>query len=191
MVGSRPSSFRSRWWRVVQIVMSAGLIGWVLSGLDADGLLAARKLSPALLLLALFFLSLSQVWGGVRLWLLLRRQGSPLHCVTIIRLTWVGFFTSNFLPSTIGGDVADGALLVRSGVGGKVVVAALVMDRLVNMATVISLTVGCVVVGQLWTIVTGGHIGLPARILAMAGFSVLGPRPPSRLVRAKELISTG
>jgi len=178
--------FRSRWWRLAQLFLSAGLIAWVLSGLGTAGLLEVRRLSPGRLVLALFLLSLSQVFGGVRLWLLLRRQGSTIGCSTVMRLTWIGLFASNFLPSTIGGDVTKGALLIRSGLRGKVIIAALVMDRLVNMATMVGLTVGCVIAGGLGMLLTAGHAGL----LPGLGFAMLFPRPLARLWRADGLIGT-
>lgn len=179
--------FRSRWWRLAQVFLSAGLIAWVLSGLGTDGLLEVRRLSPGRLVLALFLFSLSQVFGGVRLWLLLRRQGSTIGCSTVMRLTWVGLFASNFLPSTIGGDVTKGALLIRSGLRGKVIIAALVMDRLVNMATMVCLTVGCVIAGRLGMLLTTGHAGLLPEGL---GFAMLFPRPLARLWRADGPIGT-
>jgi len=179
--------FRSRWWRLTQIFLSAGLIAWVLSGLGTDALLEVRRLSPGRLVLALVLFSLSQVFGGVRLWLLLRRQGSTIGCSTVMRLTWIGLFASNFLPSTIGGDVAKGALLIRSGLRGKVTIAALVMDRLVNMATMVGLTVGCVVAGRLGMLLIGGHAGVPPEGL---GFAILFPWPLARLRRTGRSIGT-
>jgi len=109
MVDVRSPLVRRFWWRAAQVGLSAVLIVWVLSGLDAESVAEARKLSSDRLLLALVLLALSQVWGGIRLWLLLRRQGSALGYGTVLRLTWFGFFTSNFLPGPVGGDVAKGA----------------------------------------------------------------------------------
>lgn len=183
MVDVRSPLVRRFWWRAGQVGLSAVLIAWVLSGLDAESMAEARKLSSDRLLLALVLLALSQVWGGIRLWLLLRRQGSALGYGTVLRLTWFGFFTSNFLPGPVGGDVAKGALLIRSGLGAKIVVAALVADRLVNMATMIGITAGCIVAGRLGMLLTVGHSSLPA-LWAVVGFAVLIPWSPARLRRA-------
>jgi len=177
---------RRFWWRAAQVGLSAVLIVWVLSGLDAGSVAEARKLSSDRLLLALVLLALSQVWGGIRLWLLLRRQGSALGYGTVLRLTWFGFFTSNFLPGPVGGDVAKGALLIRSGLGAKIVVAALVADRLVNMATMIGVTAGCIVAGRLGMLLTAGHSSLPA-LWAVVGFAVLIPWSPAWLRRGNPI----
>jgi uncharacterized membrane protein YbhN (UPF0104 family) len=50
-----------------------------------------------------------------------------------VRYTFAGLFATNFLPSTIGGDIIRLAGVVRSGVDAATATASLVMDRLVGM----------------------------------------------------------
>lgn len=50
-----------------------------------------------------------------------------------IRLTFAGLFATNFLPTTIGGDIVRLAGAVQYGFDGAIVTASLVVDRLVGM----------------------------------------------------------
>ena len=50
-----------------------------------------------------------------------------------IRLTFAMLFASNFLPTTIGGDVVRYAGAVRLGFDNAISLASLVVDRLVGM----------------------------------------------------------
>jgi len=50
-----------------------------------------------------------------------------------VKYTFAGLFATNFLPSTIGGDIVRLAGAVRSGVDAAMATASLVMDRLVGM----------------------------------------------------------
>jgi uncharacterized membrane protein YbhN (UPF0104 family) len=50
-----------------------------------------------------------------------------------IRVTLAGMFATNFLPTTIGGDVIRLAGAVQLGISGVVSAASLVVDRLIGM----------------------------------------------------------
>jgi uncharacterized membrane protein YbhN (UPF0104 family) len=50
-----------------------------------------------------------------------------------IRITFAGLFASNFLPTTIGGDVVRLAGAVQLNIDGVVSAASLVVDRLIGM----------------------------------------------------------
>jgi len=50
-----------------------------------------------------------------------------------IRVTFAGMFATNFLPTTIGGDVIRLAGAVQLGISGVVSAASLIVDRLIGM----------------------------------------------------------
>jgi uncharacterized membrane protein YbhN (UPF0104 family) len=64
---------------------------------------------------------------------LLRSAGMPVPVKGSVMLTFTGLFASNFLPTTIGGDVARLAGAIRLGYDQAVCVASLVVDRLIGM----------------------------------------------------------
>ncbi len=59
--------------------------------------------------------------------------GTGIHPGQSIRLTFAMLFSSNFLPTTIGGDVVRYAGAVRLGFDNAISLASLVVDRLVGM----------------------------------------------------------
>lgn len=84
------------------------------------------------LALALILVSRLAVTG--RWYVLLRSAGIEVTSGQSLRLTFAGLFASNFLPTTIGGDVIRLAGALQLNLDGVVSAASLVVDRLVGMA---------------------------------------------------------
>lgn len=80
----------------------------------------------------LVFISRLATWG--RWHTLMQVQDVKVKWQDSLRLTFVGLFASNVLPTTIGGDVARLAGAVRIGVEPALAAASLMADRLVSMA---------------------------------------------------------
>lgn len=76
----------------------------------------------------------SRVAVAARWHVLLRSAGVRTPFWSSLRITFAGLFASNFLPTTIGGDVFRLALALRAGYDRVVAAASLVADRLVGMA---------------------------------------------------------
>ncbi len=62
------------------------------------------------------------------------RQVYPISARNSLRITFAGLFATNFLPTTIGGDVIRLAGAIRLKFDAAVCAASLVVDRLVGMA---------------------------------------------------------
>lgn len=65
---------------------------------------------------------------------LLRSAGTKIPLQHTLRITFAGLFASNFLPTTIGGDVVRLGGVIRLGYDRAVSLASLIVDRLVGMA---------------------------------------------------------
>ena len=89
--------------------------------------------SSSLLWAALLFL-ISRTSMALRWHVLLRSGGIDMHLKDSISLTYTGLFASNFLPSTIGGDVVKLAGAMQMGYDRAVCLASIAADRLVGMA---------------------------------------------------------
>lgn len=85
-----------------------------------------------LLWVALLFL-ISRTSMAMRWHVLLRSGGIDMHVKDSISLTYTGLFASNFLPSTIGGDVVKLAGAMQMGYDRAVSLASIAADRLVGM----------------------------------------------------------
>jgi len=95
---------------------------------------ALRRIPLPYFLLACLLMVVSRLTVCGRWFVLLRSAGTGITPGQAVRLVFAGLFASNFLPTTVGGDVARLAGAVRLGLDGAVTAASLVMDRLVGMA---------------------------------------------------------
>lgn len=84
--------------------------------------------------LALALMMVSRLAVSGRWHVLLRAVELDISAGQTIRLTFAGLFASNFLPTTIGGDVIRLAGAMQLKFDGAICAASLVVDRLVGMA---------------------------------------------------------
>jgi uncharacterized membrane protein YbhN (UPF0104 family) len=125
----------NKWWTLLRWLVPLGLIGFMLSQVNWNEILPllARVSWTSLLASTLFFL-LSQFIIAIRWGYLLRVQDIR---IPLTRLTWlvlIGAFASNFLPTTVGGDVVKMAAVAQGQSRRAVAVASVAADRLFNLA---------------------------------------------------------
>lgn len=121
--------------RFLGTLIAFGLVGYLIWRNWIDFVEAIQGFSLARLLIVVGLAFLSRVMVTLR-WFILLKVVEPKICLwTVFKLSFVGLFTTNVLPSTIGGDVVKLAAGVQSGLGSAGVAASLVIDRLVGMAT--------------------------------------------------------
>jgi hypothetical protein len=90
----------------------------------------------AALLAPIFFLAL-------RWWLLLRGHGFEAPFGRTFFVTYAGLFFNNFLPGSVGGDLAK-AVMAASGEDRKAAVAGtVILDRLVGLAVMVVMGAAC------------------------------------------------
>lgn len=133
----------SAWWRRNRrlVLQSAGTLLAValLVVLLRDGgwqeiIAAFRTIKTAdLLRVALLFL-ISRLATVGRWHILLRSGGVDIRFRDSAALTFTGLFASNFLPTTIGGDVVRLAGAMQMGFDRAVCLASIAADRLIGMA---------------------------------------------------------
>jgi len=85
-----------------------------------------------LLWVALLFL-ISRIATTLRWHVLLRSGGIDMRLKNSMSLTFTGLFASNFLPTTIGGDVVRLAGAIQMGFDRAVSLASIAADRLIGM----------------------------------------------------------
>jgi SAM-dependent methyltransferase/uncharacterized membrane protein YbhN (UPF0104 family) len=106
------------------------------------------------------FLFGSQVFASWRWWVLLRAKIPGFPFVETMRLTLVGSFLSNFLPSSTGGDVVRVIGISREGLSEAL--SSVLVDRLISVASMAALlplaypTFGSLVLGKLSWIAGSG-----------------------------------
>lgn len=102
---------------------------------EGDGELfsAIRRVSFGYFLLAVLSLFISRLFAVSRWHVLLKSAGVRISFLRTTMLTFTGNFSSNFLPTTIGGDVARLAGAMQLGYDRAICLASLVADRLIGM----------------------------------------------------------
>lgn len=95
---------------------------------------AVQQVSWWRLLVACLLMVVSRLAVCGRWHVLLRSAGLPISWPQSMRVTFAGLFASNFLPTTIGGDVVRLAGLAQLRYDTALGTASLIADRLVGMA---------------------------------------------------------
>ncbi len=95
---------------------------------------AAGQIAWWRFILALILVMISRFAVAGRWHVLMHSAGTGITPRQSMRLTFAMLFSSNFLPTTIGGDVVRLAGAIRLGYDQAISLASLVVDRLVGMA---------------------------------------------------------
>ena len=94
---------------------------------------ALKQVSIKTLFFALFLVLMSRLFVTARWYILLRSSGMKIPFQKTVAVTFMGLFSSNFLPTTVGGDVVRLIVIIQLGVDRAVGLASLAVDRLVGM----------------------------------------------------------
>lgn len=121
--------------RLFGSAIAFGLVAFLIYQNWADFIEALRSLPAGILLVALILAFVSRIMVTLRWFVLLRVVEPEVRFGQVLKLSFVGLFATNVLPSTIGGDVVKLGGAVQGGLDSAVVTASLVIDRLVGMAT--------------------------------------------------------
>jgi uncharacterized membrane protein YbhN (UPF0104 family) len=132
---ARSGGNRSMLLRVGGTLLALTLLVFLLSQQGWGEILTAMRSIPAWRLILAFALMMGSRFAVSARWhVLLRSAEMPASFGQSMRITFAGLFASNFLPTTIGGDVVrlGGALQLKFDAATSA--ASLIADRLVGMA---------------------------------------------------------
>lgn len=122
---------RAKLFLVVRMVASAIMMGLLVSRVDVGSLLPSREASTVRWVAFGLALSLaSMVLSSLRWKRVLAVLGRPAQLPTLLSHTLAGQFVSNFLPSSVGGDVLRASRLSRGGETRSTSFASVVIERL-------------------------------------------------------------
>ncbi len=130
-----------RWLRWAGTLISSGLFIWLLARQNWRAILASIWQLPAWVLPAAILLYFSgMLANAVRWWILLQAQKIDIPFGEILKIVLVGAFSSNFLPSTIGGDALRIVALLNYTPDKTLSAASVVVDRLLNVLATLTFT---------------------------------------------------
>lgn len=124
---------RTNWLRIVSTLAALALMVYLLRQNWAEITQAITRIEPGRFALAMGFMLISRLAVSGRWHVLLRAASVPITWRQSIRITLAGLFAGNFLPSTVGGDVARLAGTLQLGYDSAVSAASLLVDRLVGL----------------------------------------------------------
>jgi hypothetical protein len=139
--------------RIIGTVLAFLLLVYWLSQQGWEQILEAiRRIPIEIFIVALGIMMISRMAVTARWYVLLRSAQGGITMGQALRLTFAGLFASNFLPTTIGGDVVRLAGGVNLKFDSAMCAASLITDRVVGMIGMATLLpVG---IFQLWNSAT-------------------------------------
>ena len=127
---------RSKLIRLLGTLLSLLLLYFYIRKQDWEQLLAAALSISIPLIGAVFFLFLLlQVFNTIRWWILLRSVEIPLSFGHLFKISMLSIFTSNFLPSTIGGDFVRWVAVSANVEMKDKATASVIIDRLLGLVS--------------------------------------------------------
>ncbi len=155
---------------VLKIVVSLGLIAYLLNRVGLNQVVEAMRSASAnylylLIALALYF---GAITVGCAKWqILLKAQGMEVPLGNLLSHTFVGLFFGNFLPTNVGGDLVRGYDLARQTLLPAETAVSVLVDRLVGLIAFVFVAV----VMALLVVYSGGQAGLwQVVVAAMVAF---------------------
>lgn len=123
----------------MMILLTLLLLGFVLYKQDWSAFwkVITRPDGIFCLLMGILSMLLSQLFGAIRWWVLLRKLDPTFPFIESLRLTLMGSFASNFLPSSVGGDVLRILGISHDRIPERV--SVVVTDRLLSFLSVVLL----------------------------------------------------
>jgi uncharacterized protein (TIRG00374 family) len=161
-------------WLALQALVTVVLLTLLARSLDLDAL---RRLLAALPV-SFYFLSLGVVLAGQvayawRWRLLLDAAGVHVPFRLIVRQYFIGIFVNNFLPSTVGGDVAKVYYLGQAH-GYRTVTASVAMDRVLGVGLLAALAAGALAINPVAAArLTAAQLACMAVAVLALGFLVM------------------
>jgi uncharacterized membrane protein YbhN (UPF0104 family) len=154
--------------RVVGTFLAVGLLIYLLASQGWDQILASvRQITLGRFLLVVGMACVSRLAIGGRWGSLLVLSGIPLPWRRILQINYAGLFASNFLPTSIGGDIVRLAGAVGLESDRARYVSSIAVDRLVGlagMAVLLPVGASLALTGQ----GLGGLQAVPALVPAVA-----------------------
>jgi uncharacterized membrane protein YbhN (UPF0104 family) len=133
----------------VRLLISAGLLGVVVSQLDVEALLRGLvKAHPAQFVAAIGAVAVMRVFAAARMGVVLQRHLVQLRLIRVFTINLRAAFFSFFLPGHLAGGVVRWQLLTRQGASGADALTAIGFDRLNDFSALVLTGFACSLLSQ-------------------------------------------
>jgi glycosyltransferase 2 family protein len=174
----------------IKAAITLALLGWLLHRIDLAPLIARfGRLDVALTLAAVALMLAQLLLTGWRWAMISALIGAPLERSLALRLTLIGQFFNQTLPSAIGGDAVRAWLASREGIALGKAVSGVFADRLVALLLLVAI-VGATLPAYYARVPDGGMrtaslVLVAATAIGVAALIALGPRVAALLQRQR------
>lgn len=121
-------------WRVAGTLLAILLLAILIrEESSAEIISALRNIDPVYFIFSILVMFTSRIFVVTRWHILLRSANVSIPFLRTSMITFTGLFSSNFLPTTIGGDVVRLTGAMQLGYDRAICLASLVADRLIGM----------------------------------------------------------
>ena len=161
---------RARAFLLIRLAVSVAMLGLLISRVDVGALLPSRQLSALLWVAAGLGLSMTGVvMSSLRWKKVLEALGRPAAFGDLVRHCLAGAFVSNFLPSSVGGDVLRAGRLAAGGISKSAAFASVVLERLSGFVALPLITLAAMAVSP-----DLRHLGAPSALAFFLSVATLG-----------------
>jgi len=123
------------WWRWLITSLALALFIFVISQQGwGEFFQTLKNASLEYALAGLVVLFVSRLLVSARWYELLCISPTKIKYLDVLKLTYAGLFATNFLPTSIGGDLVRFIGMTRWGLDSALVLASLIVDRLVGLS---------------------------------------------------------
>lgn len=123
---------------LAKAMVTFALVYWLYAQMETGATLeVVAGIEPGLLLLAVCLHCMVFILSALRWWLLLSTANVSLPFSRTLPSYYLGVFLNNFLPTSMGGDVARIVHLRLRGLSTKALISSSLVDRIIGLTVVI------------------------------------------------------
>jgi len=128
------SSPRRNILKIAGTILSVGLLAYLFASQDKEDILDGIRQMPSWVLVAsVGLIAVSRLAVAGRWFFVLRAMGVGISFRECLRLNFAGLYATNFLPSTVGGDIVRLAGIMQLKHGGSKATASVLLDRIIGL----------------------------------------------------------
>jgi uncharacterized membrane protein YbhN (UPF0104 family) len=188
MPSTSPRNVKGRVWLTVRVVLTVVMLAVLVPRLRSADLFPDRHLKALLFIVAALALNfVAIVLSTVRWQQMLHALDLPTPLPPLLSHTFAGLFVSNFLPTTVGGDVLRATRLSATNGHRKISAASVVLERLTGLIGLPLITLAALIITPaLRGLGTASHIALALSLGPLAALLLfltvaVNPRLGARL----------
>lgn len=144
------TAYRHIFFVLIKVLVTSALVYWLYVQMETGTTLdVVTGIEPSLLLFVICLHCMVFVLSALRWWLLLSTANVSLPFSRALPSYYLGVFLNNFLPTSMGGDVARIVHLRLRGLSTKALIGSSLVDRIIGLTVVIMIGACAIIVSPM------------------------------------------